>query len=226
MGTELEWKYAVPEPAVLDEILAWTALRDRIAGTPQRYHMQSDYYDTPDRRLSCRRITLRRRMENEASVFCVKAPLPEASDPHLRGERAVGTALCRPSPEAEPHLRGEWETEAEDLASALPRLEALGAPTLLPDAPSLRVQCRAEFIRRAVPLRFADGSEAELALDFGTLSGVTRSAPLCELELELKAGDPAAARSCVEAIAARFSLRPEPLSKFARASALDGMQNA
>ena len=212
MGTELEWKYALPDPALLDEIAACETVRGRTVESPRRCHMQSEYYDTPDHRFFRERTTLRHRLEDESSVFCMKAP--------LRGEQSVGTALCRPSPEADPHLRGEWETEAADLASALPRLAALGAPVPPADTP-LQVLCRADFIRRAVLLRLDDGSTAELALDLGTLSGATRSLPLCELELELKSGEPAAARAFAEALAARFSLRPEPLSKFARASALE-----
>ena len=232
MGTELEWKYALPDPALLDEIAACETVRGRTVESPRRCHMQSEYYDTPDHRFFRERTTLRHRLEDESSVFCMKAPLrgeqsvgtalcrpsPEA-DPHLRGEQSVGTALCRPSPAADPHLRSEWETEAADLASALPKLAALGAPVPPADT-SLQVLCRADFIRRAVLLRLDDGSTAELALDLGTLSGATRSLPLCELELELKSGEPAAARAFAEALAARFSLRPEPLSKFARASAL------
>ena len=212
MGTELEWKYALPDPALLDEIAACETVRGRTVESPRRCHMQSEYYDTPDHRFFRERTTLRHRLEDESSVFCMKAP--------LRGEQSVGTALCRPSPEADPHLRSEWETEAADLASALPRLAALGAPVPPADTP-LQVLCRADFIRRAVLLRLDDGSTAELALDLGTLSGATRSLPLCELELELKSGEPAAARAFAEALAARFSLRPEPLSKFARASALE-----
>ena len=232
MGTELEWKYALPDPALLDEIAACETVRGRTVESPRRCHMQSEYYDTPDHRFFRERTTLRHRLEDESSVFCMKAPLrgeqsvgtalcrpsPEA-DPHLRGEQSVGTALCRPSPAADPHLRSEWETEAADLASALPRLAALGAPVPPADTP-LQVLCRADFIRRAVLLRLDDGSTAELALDLGTLSGATRSLPLCELELELKSGEPAAVRAFAEALAARFALRPEPLSKFARASAL------
>lgn len=212
MGTELEWKYALPDPALLDEIAGCETVRGRTVEAPRRCHMQSEYYDTPDHRFFRERITLRHRLEDESSVFCMKAP--------LRGEQSVGTALCRPSPAADPHLRGEWETEAADLASALPKLAALGAPVPQADTP-LQVLCRADFIRRAVLLRLDDGSIAELALDLGTLSGATRSLPLCELELELKSGDPAAARAFAEALAERFSLRPEPLSKFARASALE-----
>lgn len=199
MGTELEWKYAVSDPALLGKILQWPEIQRRMAEAPRHYHMQSEYYDTPDGRIARARIAFRRRLENERSVFCVKAPLPGAADPHLHGE---------------------WETEAETSADALPRLAALGAPVLPAALSALRVLCRADFTRRAVLLQFDDGSAAELALDLGTLSGATQAAPLCELELELKAGEPAAAHAFAEAIAAQFQLEPQPLSKYARAKAL------
>ncbi|MBO4418585.1 MAG: CYTH domain-containing protein, partial [Oscillospiraceae bacterium] len=110
MGTELEWKYAVPEPSLLDEILASPEVQSRIVEALRQYHMRSDFYDAPDLRFSRSRITLRRRLENESSVLCVKAP---------------------PAPGADPHLRGEWELAGDDLAAALPRLVALGAPEAL-----------------------------------------------------------------------------------------------
>ena len=199
MGTELEWKYAVPEPALLDEILCWQPIRCRMTHLPREYHMQSEYYDTPDRRLSKQQITLRRRLENGAAVVCVKAPLSGSADP------------C---------MRGEWELSGSDLALALPQLVASGAPAVLLEAPCLECVCQAAFNRRAVLLRFADGSTAELALDQGCLAGPTQSIPLCELELEAKTGDPAAACAFVKTLAARFLLQPEPRSKFARASLL------
>lgn len=199
MGTELEWKYAVPESSGLDEILVWQEIQQRMLETPRHYHMQSDYYDTPDLRFSRARITIRRRMENEVSVVCVKAPLSNASDPHLRGE---------------------WELEDGDLLHALPRLVALGAPCEILESACLHSLWRADFLRRAVLLRLDDGSTAELALDHGTLSGPASSVPLCELELELKTGKPDVARAFVAAIAAHFGLEIQPLSKFARAKAL------
>ena len=67
----------------------------------------------------------------------------------------------------------------------------------------------------------ADGSAAELALDCGALSGPTQSAPLCELELELKEGASEAALAFAVVLAERFSLRLEPSGKFTRASALE-----
>ena len=113
MGTELEWKYAVSDPALLDKILHWEEIQRRMAEEPRSYHMQSEYFDTPDRRFSRKRITIRRRLENETAVVCVKAPLPDAADPHLRGE---------------------WELETDDLAAALPRLAVQGAPQAILEA--------------------------------------------------------------------------------------------
>ena len=200
MGREMEWKLAVREPGLLEEILAWEGVRARMAEEPRLYHMQSAYYDAPDRRFSRRRITLRRRMENETSVICVKAPLPGADHRFLHGE---------------------WELEGTDLTAALPRLVELGAPEVLLEPVELECLWRADFERRAVLLRFDDGSVAELALDQGALYGPTRSMPLCELELELKEGEPAETLALLDTLRERFSLKPQEKSKYARARALD-----
>ena len=216
MGRELEWKYTVPDAAVLDRIAADPEVCALAAEAARRVEMRSVYYDTPDRLLERNRIALRRRMENETSVICVKT-------------KGTGSGSLA--------LRGEWETEAEDPAAALPRLTALGAPEVLLQIGTLIPVCRADFLRRARLLRFPDGSEAELALDLGTLSGsgtsvprnepepgtphgAERSIPLIELELELKSGGPDAALAFVTRLAARYGLTPEPRSKYARALAL------
>lgn len=200
MGIELEWKYDLPEALSFEELLAWDPLQSRMAEAPRRLRMQTTYYDTADRRLSERKITLRRRLENDSSVVCCKAPLPGAG----RSAR-----------------RGEWELEADDPIEALPRLTALGAPSLLTETRDYLPVCGAEFLRTAVLLRFADGSAAELALDAGTLRAPAASLPFRVLELELKEGAPGAALGFVRSLAARFGLRPQKKSKYARARELD-----
>lgn len=202
MATEQEWKLRVPEAGTLDEILAWGPVAELLAEPVRTYRMKTTYYDAPDRRFSAGHVTLRRRMENETSVLCVKAPLPG------------------PAPADGGKRRGEWELEGEDLNAALPRLAALGAPAELLDAPPLIPVCGAEFVRRAALLRFDDGSACELALDLGTLSGARETQPLCELELELKEGAPAATLELLRRLTARFSLAVQPLSKYARAKSL------
>ena len=60
----------------------------------------------------------------------------------------------------------------------------------------------------------------ELALDEGFLLGGSRDLPLCEVEVELKAGSEDAAAAFALELAQEYGLRPETRSKIARAMAL------
>lgn len=155
--------------------------------------MESIYYDTPDGVLAMQRITLRRRMENDRYICTVKTPGKDNS-------------------------RGEWEVECDDIRMALNKLCKLGAPKkLLPLARGpLAAICGARFTRRAKLIQL-EGASVELALDAGVLVGGGKEKPLCEVEVELKSGSEEAAIAFAEALAERFGLTPEPLSKFRRA---------
>ena len=156
--------------------------------------METTYYDTPHRQLSEARITLRRRLENDAGVCTVKTP---------------GTGLSR----------GEWECFAGDIQRALPELCKLGAPSMLLHLPTLIPVCGASFTRLSRLLTLPDGT-AELALDRGVLLGGGKEQPFCEVELELRSGSEASLAALANSIAAKFSLTPEPRSKFQRAMQL------
>lgn len=199
MGKELEWKLEVSDPEQLDAIMKWDGLQEYLAEAPRVCQMQTTYFDTANRLLSARNITLRRRMENGCPVVCLKVPLP-GKDPSI--------------------VRREWELNCDELSTALTRFLALGAPAVLPDPSALIPVCGAEFLRQAVMLRFPDNSRSELALDYGSLLGSTRRMPLCELELELKAGKPEASLRLLRSLMSHFGLRVQPLSKYARALAL------
>ena len=60
----------------------------------------------------------------------------------------------------------------------------------------------------------------ELALDEGFLLGGGKEQPLCEVEVELKAGSEDAAADFAMTLAQEYGLRPETRSKIARAMAL------
>ena len=188
MGIEFELKYRATE-AQQEALLARF-------GSGQTIAMETTYYDTPDRQLADRHITLRRRMENGSSVCTVKTPAGSAG-------------------------RGEWDCLCEDIRAAVPELCKLGAPEyiLLLTAQGLEPTCGARFTRRAVYIE-TEGFNAELAIDSGSLLGSGREAPLCEVEVELKSGDPKAMIAFMEQIAAQYGLIPEPHSKFRRAKAL------
>ena len=160
--------------------------------------METTYFDTPAGDLSRRHITLRRRMENGVSVCTVKTP-----------DGGYG--------------RGEWELECENIEAAVPMLCKLGAPEslLALTREGLVISCGARFTRRAKLLTL-DGCTVEIALDEGVLLGGSKEAPLCEIEVELKAGSEEAAAAFAIELAQEYGLRPETRSKIARAMALAG----
>lgn len=167
----------------------------------QPFHMETTYFDTTSFALSDRKITLRRRFENGISVCTVKTP--------------VST-----------YGRGEWECRMDDINDAIPELCKLGASdellTLTKDG--VNAVCGARFDRRAGLLTFGE-SQLELALDRGILFGGGREIPLCEIEVELKSGSPEDAVGFAMALANRFGLQPENLSKFRRGLALAKGEN-
>ena len=156
-------------------------------------NMETTYYDTPQRLMASRRETLRRRYENGVAVFALKTYLPDGS-------------------------HGEWETEAASFPEAMEKLRAMGAPNL-PDIDTLVPICGAAFTRSCC-LIDVDGGKVELALDQGVLMGAGREIPLCEVEVELKAGSEEALTAFAESLAAELGLKPEYKSKVARARQL------
>lgn len=192
---EFELKYAVERESILDQIAASPAITGRMAEAVRTIPMETTYFDTEDQRLTALHWTLRRRMEGGTPVVTLKTPA------------------------AIPGARNEWETESDDVLSAVPALIALGAPKELADLTAIFPICGAEFTRRAVLLQL-ENCTAELALDLGRLFRGDRSTPLCELELELKSGPPAAMFALAKELAAAYGLKEEPRSKFFRASQL------
>ena len=158
--------------------------------------MQTTYFDTPSRSLSARHITCRTRLENGVSVCTVKTPAPGGA-------------------------RGEWECECDSIEKAVPELCKLGAPQALLQwaGGELVPTCGARFTRQALTLEL-ESCTVEIALDHGCLLGGGQEQPLCEVEVELKAGNDAAAVAFAESLAAKFGLKPEKKSKFRRALAL------
>lgn len=182
--------------------LKYRADGEKISALQQKYgdftaiSMETAYYDTQERILGKQRWTLRRRYENGRSVCTLKTP-------------AAGLG------------RGEWETEADSIETAIPVLCKLGAPEALKELTSSGVEpvCAARFTRLAKNLT-AQGCIVELALDRGVLLGGGKELPFAEIEVELKAGSEDAAVAFANSLAKEFDLTAEPASKFKRALAL------
>ena len=162
----------------------------------QHYQMSTTYYDTPSGALSDRRITLRCRMENSQAVCTVKTPM-------------------------DGYGRGEWDCRCSDIRDSIPLLCAQGAPEELKEltAEGIVPVCGAGFDRRAAQVVLG-ATVLEIALDRGILTGGGREQPLCEVEVELKAGDPRVAVAFATELSSRFGLTPEERSKFRRALSL------
>ena len=155
--------------------------------------METTYFDTNDGRLSAKHCTLRHRSENGISVCTMKTP-------------TAGFG------------RGEWDMQEPWCAETAMRLFAAAGQEVIPFA-ELTAVCGARFTRLAKTVELP-GCIVEIALDTGVLMGGGREIPLCELEVECKAGSETAVIAWAKRLAERFGLQPESQSKFRRASLL------
>jgi triphosphatase len=144
-------------------------------GPGRRQRVRTDYVDTPERLLAQHGVALRLRRIGRRWVQTLKS-------------RGDGGALS---------VRGEWETPLASPAVDLAALENTPAAALVPllaQAGALQPQFRTEFERTSWNI-VLDGVQFEAALDLGAVrAGRGRgavAAPLSELELELRGGDPA-----------------------------------
>ena len=168
-------------------------LREDLNGEEKILEMRTAYYDTPTGQLSQRQYTLRRRKENDISVCTFKMPTG-----------GIG--------------RREWETDCERIEEGVEKLCKLGAPAELLEltAEGLVNICGARFTRVAKMVTLGE-CVVEIALDEGVLTGGGRQIPLCEMEVELKAGEQSACVAFAKMLAQKYGFAPEVKSKFRRA---------
>ena len=197
MGKETEYKLAVGDLQLLDCILCSRTVAEKLCAPYAYIRMRTTYYDTEDGFLEKRRWMLRLRTENDRSVITMKTP-------------------------GEGHTRGEWEVESAYLDEALAKLAARGAPqelaALQPDA--LAPICGASFTRITAELRLSEHTACMICGDVGDLTGGSRTALLCELELELKHGSEDELAAFAQELMDTYCLSEQPLSKLQRARAL------
>jgi len=180
MAREIEVKLQAPA-AVARRLIDAPWLRRMEAAPPKRERLVSVYYDTAHRALREKGVSLRVRRIGQKRVQTVKA-----------GPRGTCGPFCQ----------HEWEHEIDGDRPAFDRI----ADTALDQFPRKRLKRElrpiftTDITRAALPLR-CDGSVIELAVDRGKVRTRRRSAAISEIELELKAGDPAALVKLAERIA-------------------------
>lgn len=197
---EVELKLAATAQA-MDELLASALLREHARSTVRSRQLVSVYYDTPDQRLTQRRLALRVRQS---------------------GRKFIQTLKSANTAEGAGNVRGEWEVELPDAA---PRLTAFADPAVLdltglvlPDEIAPVFETR--FRRQALLVEWPDGdrppARIEVAFDRGVIRADGRERPLCEIELELKQGHPRTLFELAEEMRALVPLRLETQDKGAR----------
>ena len=210
-SVEIELKLALPtsHPASLAKRLAQTPVLARRKATHQ--HLHNVYYDTPEQILRQERVALRiRRIGSEAKPQWLQT---------LKMGGSGDSALSQ---------RGEWEAPIPSAVLDVATLETTPWSGFDPDGTVFQALAPCfvtSFDRTSWLVRRRDGSVVEVALDVGQIVAGDKSAPFCELELELLAGKPAALFKLAQQIAHTIAVLPMSISKAGRGYALaqDGL---
>lgn len=205
-SVEIELKLALPtsHPASLAKRLAQTPALARRKAT--RQHLHNVYYDTPEQILRQQRVALRiRRIGSEAKPQWLQT---------LKMGGSNDSALSQ---------RGEWEAPVPSAELDVATLESTPWSGIDPDGTVFQALAPCfvtSFERTSWLVRRRGGSVVEVALDIGQIVAGDKQTPICELEFELKAGQPAALFELALQIAQTIAVLPLTISKSGRGYAL------
>ena len=203
---EIELKLALPtaDPLGLAKRLSRTPVLAR--RKPTQLHLYNVYYDTPEQTLRQQRIALRlRRLGSDEK--------PKWLQTLKTGDRGE-SALSR---------RGEWEIPVRGATLSLKALKATPWSDIDPMGTLFQALAPifvTTFERITWLVRKPAGNVVEVALDIGEIVVGNKSEPICELELELKVGQPSALFEIGQEIARTIAVLPLNASKAERGYAL------
>ena len=175
------------------------AAADAFAGSdvfdspPRTRQMQAVYFDTPDLALSQGGVSLRIRQSGDTRTQTIK----------VADAKAAGL-----------FARSEWEIEVADLTPVID--DRTPIPTLLGDEAGTVAPIFTVAVERLTWIVDSGEASIELVLDRGHVSAGDRQSPVCELELELKRGEPGALFALAKTIAAHFPVRLGVVTKSER----------
>ena len=197
--TEIELKFQVPAASL-------AAVRAELAEAGARQQtLRAAYVDTPQRHLAQARAAVRLRWEDDAWVQTAKA-MGEGLMTRLEHNAPAGQASPRPALDLARH-------DGTPVAQALAR--ALGEAH-----DTLAVVFETDVQRTLVDVPAPAGAWVELALDEGTVRAGAHGLALCELEFELRSGEPAALIALARDWVARHGLWLDTRSKAERGELL------
>lgn len=189
---EIELKLALPP----EQAAAFLKRMARRRSEPVQQDLVTRYFDTPDFALSAQGVALRVRRVGRRWLQTLKT----------EGERQGG--LSR---------RAEYEMPVAGGApdwTRFPPEAQIWVPEAMRDA--LVPVFETRFHRTAWLLKGKNGAVIEVALDVGEVRAGARSQPICEIELELKSGQPDALFELTLTWADAFDCLPFDVSKAER----------
>ncbi len=199
MAKETEIKLRI-SPASLATLPENPVLAAHCVGPWQTRELLNRYYDTADFALANNQVALRIRRDGEQLIQTLKS----------KGASVAGLSE-----------RNEFDWPLKSNRLVLSHLDDSCWPENLRelDKKQLKAVFSTDFKRQFAELRWLrDGVETvvEVALDQGLVIAEQQQEDICEVELELRAGDPAALFELAVALAADVALMPCDISKAER----------
>ena len=153
--------------------------------------LENTYFDTPSLDLNKAKVALRIRTKNDRLIQTLKT----------KGESVNGL-----------HVRGEWEWDLEQAILDGELLKACEGWSADIDVESLVPVFKTDFDRHQADVNWK-GSTFELAYDRGQVISKDKTAPIHEVELELKDGDASLLLELKSKLESAFPLKAHDISK-------------
>ena len=166
----------------------------------ERLELSNQYFDTPERDLANAKVALRLRRDGEQIIQTLKT----------RGQSIAGLSE-----------RNEYNWDLPKAKLDLKKLDGECWPEQLAelDKKTIKPLFTTDFIREKAEIAWGRGKTKvviEAALDLGHVVAGKQKEEICELELELREGDPAALLELAAELAATLPLMPCDISKAER----------
>lgn len=184
----------------LDALRDHPLLKKRNKSGWQQSELFNQYYDTPARDLARARVALRLRRDGEQYIQTLKS----------RGHSVAGLSE-----------RNEWDWYLDEAKLDLGKLDDQCWPAALADLDKSQLQpiFSTDFTRQRAEIAWGRGKAkvvVEAALDLGKVVAEQQEEEICELELELRQGEPEALLELAAELAVDLPLMPCDISKAER----------
>ncbi|MGY2267618.1 CYTH domain-containing protein [Pseudomonas sp. SDO5561_S422] len=166
----------------------------------ERRELMNQYFDTPERDLAQAKVALRLRKDGDEVIQTLKT----------RGQSVAGLSE-----------RNEYNWDLAKAKLDVKKLDGECWPEQLAelDKKTLKPIFTTDFVRERAEIAWGRGKAKvviEAALDLGHVVAGKQKEEICELELELREGDPAALLELAAELAATLALMPCDISKAER----------